>query len=67
MVGPKYLAAILALLAVATLIAAVVLQILGDDNSNEWTAFLSFSAALLALHIPSPAQAAATTTTTPSS
>lgn len=61
---PKYLPIILAVLALASLVAAVTLQILHDDPSNEWTAFLSFSAALLGVHIPAPVQPGTTVTTT---
>lgn len=52
--SPKYLPIILALLTLASLVSAVVLQAIGKDAQEAWTAFLAFGGTLLGVHIPSP-------------
>lgn len=57
MTGPRYLPALLALLAVCSLAAGCCLDVFSPAHAGEaWTAFLGFSGALLGVHIPAPGQ-----------
>lgn len=51
----RLLPVLLTVLAGLSLTGACVLQGVGQDASQAWTAFLGFSGALLGVHIPAPA------------
>lgn len=53
--SPRYLPVLVALLTLASLVAAVCLDIWAKQDASEaWTAFLAFGGTLLGIHIPAP-------------
>jgi hypothetical protein len=55
--NPWVLTFITAGLVALSLIAAMTLEILGDDASKAWDAFAGFAVFFGGVHVPSPAQA----------
>jgi hypothetical protein len=51
-----YLSVIIAVLALASLAAAVVLQLTGNDATHAWEGFALLVAFLVGVHVPSPTQ-----------
>lgn len=45
---------VVAILTICALIAAVLLQILGDDANKAWDAFAGFSIFFAGVHVPTP-------------